>query len=255
MHPAIWNSVRPLALVAGMMLASLPAFAAADQLALVDRSEFLTLPAYRTAPHEHPVSSPIPLPNALPHRVPSATPQNPPTGTPAPASKPMPEVLRDFDKLPQPVRQMREKMLAAAQSGDIEQLRPLLGEADNSTQLSLEDHEEDVIEFLKSLAGDVEGREILAIIADLLGTGYVHMNAGTDDEVYVWPYFYAMPLDRLTPSQTVELFQIVTASDFEDMKKAGGYIFYSIGIAPDGSWRFSPPESNHPTAPRAWLGG
>ncbi|TMV01576.1 hypothetical protein FGI60_14385 [Brucella haematophila] len=238
MHPAIWNSVRPLALVAGMMLASLPAFAAADQLALVDRSEFLTLPAYRTAPHEHPVSSPIPLPNALPHRVPSATPQNPPTGTPAPASKPMPEVLRDFDKLPQPVRQMREKMLAAAQSGDIEQLRPLLGEADNSTQLSLEDHEEDVIEFLKSLAGDVEGREILAIIADLLGTGYVHMNAGTDDEVYVWPYFYAMPLDRLTPSQTVELFQIVTASDFEDMKKAGGYIFYSIGIAPDGSWRF-----------------
>ncbi|MBA8838287.1 hypothetical protein FHW03_001587 [Ochrobactrum sp. RH2CCR150] len=238
MHPAIWNSVRPLALVAGMMLASLPAFAAADQLALVDRSEFLTLPAYRTAPDEHPVSSPIPLPNALPHRVPSATPQNPSTVTPAPAAKPMPEVLRDFDKLPQPVRQMREKMLAAAQSGDIEQLRPLLGEADNSTQLSLEDHEEDVIEFLKSLAGDVEGREILAIIADLLGTGYVHMHAGTDDEVYVWPYFYAMPLDRLTPSQTVELFQIVTASDFEDMKKAGGYIFYSIGIAPDGSWRF-----------------
>jgi len=238
MHPAIWNSVRPLALVAGMMLASLPAFAAADQLALVDRSEFLTLPTYRTAPDEHPVSSPIPLPNALPHRVPSATPQNPSTIMPAPAAKPMPEVLRDFDRLPPPVRQMREKMLAAAQSGDIEQLRPLLGEADNSTQLSLEDHEEDVIEFLKSLAGDVEGREILAIIADLLGTGYVHMNAGTDDEVYVWPYFYAMPLDRLTPSQTVELFQIVTASDFEDMKKAGGYIFYSIGIAPDGSWRF-----------------
>ncbi|GAA5540355.1 hypothetical protein [Brucella sp. NBRC 113783] len=238
MHPAIWNSVRPLALVAGMMLVSLPALAAADQLAFVDRSEFLTLPAYSTAPDEHPASSPIPLPNALPHRVPSATPQNVPASPAQPVAKPMPEVLRDFDKLPQPVRQMREKMLAAAQSGDIELLRPLLGEAHNSTQFSLEDHEEDVIEFLKSLAGDAEGREILAIIADLLGTGYVHVNAGTDDEVYVWPYFYAMPLDRLTPSQTVELFQIVTASDFEDMKKAGGYIFYSIGIAPDGSWRF-----------------
>jgi len=99
-------------------------------------------------------------------------------------------------------------------------------------------HEEDVIDFLKSLSGDEAGREVLAIIVDLLDTGYVHLNAGKDDEVYVWPYFYAMPLDRLTPPQIVELFEIVTAGDFEDMKKAGGYIFYSIGIGPDGSWRF-----------------
>ena len=36
--------------------------------------------------------------------------------------------------------------------------------------------------------------------------------------MYVWPYFFAVPLDRLTPRQRVELFKIVTAGDYEDMK-------------------------------------
>nr|WP_176024185.1 hypothetical protein [Brucella pseudintermedia] len=235
---SIRNSASPRNLLAGIFLASgtaLPAAAANSfDLALADQSGFLQRPGARAVADEG-NPSPIPLPGALPRAVPRISPDTAPL--PA-ASKPMPEIHRDFDKLPEPVKLMRERMLQAARSGDIEQLRPLLGVEDKATQLSLEDHEEDVIDFLKSLSGDEAGREVLAIIVDLLDTGYVHLNPGKEDEVYVWPYFYAMPLDRLTPPQIVELFEIVTAGDFEDMKKAGGYIFYSIGIGPDGSWRF-----------------
>lgn len=233
----IRNSASPRTLLTGIILAcgiALPAAANPFDVALADQSDFLPRPGARTGADEGDRYSPIPLPGALPRAVPHLSPDN----APASASKPMPEIHRDFDKLPEPVRLTRERMLEAARSGDIEKLRPLLGVEDRATQLSLEDHEEDVIDFLKSLSGDEAGREVLAIIIDLLDTGYVHLNAGKDGEVYVWPYFYAMPLDRLTPPQIVELFQIVTAGDFEDMKKAGGYVFYSIGIGPDGSWRF-----------------
>lgn len=151
---------------------------------------------------------------------------------------PLPEIGRDLQVLPEPVRAMRQKLIDAARSGDIERLRPLLSPETMPTRLSLSDYNDDPIGFLKSLSGDDEGREILAIMVDLLETGYVHIKTGTPEETYVWPYFYGFPLDRLSPSQQVEMFQIVTAGDFEDMKKAGGYIFYSIGIAPDGSWRF-----------------
>ena len=72
----------------------------------------------------------------------------------------------------------------------------------------------------------------------MLSAGYVHMDAGTPNDMYVWPYFFAVPLDRLTAPQRVELFKIVTAGDYEDMKTYGTYIFYRVGITPDGRWSF-----------------
>ena len=232
-------AVPPSLLAATCLIMAVSTAASADTLtiALADRSGLVPHRGLRAVADENDRPLQIPLPGTS--RIkPVAAPDHHPVAPSVNSRKPMPEIHRDLENLPTPVKLMRDRMLKAARSGDIERLRPLLGVEDKTIELSLNDHEEDVIDFLKSLAGDVEGREILAIIADLLGTGYVHMNVGKDDEVYVWPYFYAMPLDRLTPPQIVELFEIVTASDFEEMKKAGGYIFYSIGISPDGSWRF-----------------
>ena len=42
----------------------------------------------------------------------------------------------------------------------------------------------------------------------------------------------------LTAPQRVELFKIVKAGDFDDMKTYGTYIFYRVGITPDGRWSF-----------------
>jgi hypothetical protein len=154
------------------------------------------------------------------------------------ATGPLPEVIYDLERLPPEVKRMRELLVEAAKSGDIEKLRPLIGLGDEMTQLSLAGFEGDPIEYLKSLSGDDEGREILAIMEEVLSAGYVHLDAGGAEELYVWPYFFAIPLDRLDARQHVELFKIVTAGDYEDMKTFGSYIFYRLGITPDGRWAF-----------------
>jgi hypothetical protein len=151
---------------------------------------------------------------------------------------PLPEIQYDVEKLPEPVRRMRQLILDAAKTGDIEKLRPLIGTGDDATQLSLTEVEGDTIDFLRGLSGDTDGQEILAILEEVLNSGYVHLEAGTPQEIYAWPYFFAIPLDRLTSPQRVELFKIVTAGDYEDMKTYGTYTFYRAGIAPDGQWVF-----------------
>ncbi|TPK69620.1 hypothetical protein FJ546_00165 [Mesorhizobium sp. B2-4-19] len=151
---------------------------------------------------------------------------------------PLPEVVYDLSKLPEPVRRMHDLIIEACKSGDIEKLRPLIGKGASMTQLSLADIDGDAIAFLKGLSGDPDGQEILAILEEVLGAGYVHVDAGTAQELYVWPYFFALPLDKLDAKQRVELFKIVTAGDFDDMKQFGAYIFYRVGITPAGQWTF-----------------
>ncbi|MBZ9795854.1 alanine and proline-rich secreted protein Apa [Mesorhizobium sp. ES1-4] len=151
---------------------------------------------------------------------------------------PLPEVVYDLGKLPEPVRRMHDLIIEACKSGDIEKLRPLIGKGESMTQLSLADIDGDAIAFLKGLSGDPDGQEILAILEEVLSAGYVHLDAGTPQELYVWPYFFALPLDKLDARQRVELFKIVTAGDLDDMKQFGAYIFYRVGITPAGQWTF-----------------
>lgn len=150
----------------------------------------------------------------------------------------LPEVVYDVERLPEPVRRLREIILEACRNADIEALRPYIATGENGTQLSVGATVDDPIAYLKEMSGDGEGYEILAIIQEVLEAGYIHVEVGTEAELYVWPYFFGIPLDRLTGIQKVELFTIVTAGDFEDMKNYGTYIFYRLGITPDGRWAF-----------------
>ncbi len=151
---------------------------------------------------------------------------------------PVPEILRDLSALPGPVKRMRELIIEACQSGDIEKLRPLIGTGEDITNLSFGGLDSDPIEFLRATSGDSEGHEILAILLEVLEAGYVHLDAGKAEELYVWPYFFAVPLDKLSPPEKVELFKLVTAGDLEDMQSFGAYIFYRVGITPEGRWSF-----------------
>ncbi|MEC9244290.1 MAG: hypothetical protein VYB05_05930, partial [Pseudomonadota bacterium] len=108
----------------------------------------------------------------------------------------------------------------------------------SATRLSLGGLDGDPLDFLIELSGDEGGQEILAILLEVLQAGYVHLDAGTPQEMYVWPYFFAIPLESLDKKQRVELFTLVTAGDYEDMKSFGAYIFYRVGITPDGHWAF-----------------
>jgi hypothetical protein len=162
-----------------------------------------------------------------------------PEAAPAPteSTEPLPVILRSESDLPEPVREMRAKLIEAAKSGDIEKLRPLMDAQPKPPSVAFGDPG-DPIEYLKALAADADGREILAILLEVLQSGFVHVGEGTDDDHYVWPYFAEYPLNALTPEQLVELFTLLTAADYEDMKSYGAYTFFRVGIAPDGRWLF-----------------
>jgi hypothetical protein len=154
------------------------------------------------------------------------------------ADDPIPEIQYDLMALPEPVRRMRELLVEACRTGDVESVRPLLETGQEPTTLSFGGVEGDPIEFLKSLAGDEEGQEILAIMEEVLSAGYVHLGSGTADDLYVWPYFFSIPLEKLDKRQRVELFKIITSGEYEEMKAYGAYIFYRVGITPEGRWAF-----------------
>jgi hypothetical protein len=189
--------------------------------------------------------SAIPMPDApAPESQPGddAQPEQPagenPEAKPAGSAsdKPVPEVLYDVSLLPEPVQRMRELIIEACKSGDPEALRNLLGTGDGATQLAIGGIDSDPVEYLKQMSGDEGGQEILAILLEIMKAGFVRLDAGTPDEMYVWPYFYAMPLDKLTAPQRVELFELITSGDYEDMKSYGAYIFYRSAITPNGHW-------------------
>jgi hypothetical protein len=238
-------------------------FAAALLAALLTAGSAHALSEIKPNETEQPsVSQPTPLPDITP-QAPATTPQTPDPAQPAEPSAPAeaaepedesetadparphidpdavaPEIIYDLARLPQSTRRMRELILEATKSGDIEKLRPLLGTGEDATMLSFGGVEGDLIAHLKQLSGDGEGHEILAILEEVLEAGFVNLDAGKPEELYVWPYFFAVNIENLTSPQRVELFRIVTAGDYEDMKNYGAYIFYRVGITPEGRWTF-----------------
>jgi hypothetical protein len=148
-----------------------------------------------------------------------------------------PEIIRDLSRLPPQAARMRERILDAARSGDLDKMLIVMQSNETLPVFSF-GNEKDPVAFWKARYPDSQGLEILAILIQVLETGFVHMHKGTPQEMYVWPYFAHMPLKQLTPEQKVELFRIVTGSDYKKMKEFGAYIFYRVGIAPDGIWHF-----------------
>jgi hypothetical protein len=152
-------------------------------------------------------------------------------------SVPTPEPILDLSRLPAPVARTREKILAAARSGDLNQLVAVMQTGVTMPIFSLND-DKDPIPYWKANYPDSDGVEVLSIVIEVLEAGYVHVEKGTAQDMYVWPYFASMPLKALTPAQKVELFKIITGSDYKDMLDFGAYNFYRLGIAPDGTWQF-----------------
>ena len=198
-------------------------------------------PAPSLPPLDEPTVGPdggLPPPNPIIRVIPPSEAEHVIPDSPLFANEPPAEIITDISQLPEPARRMRELILQAAATGEPEKLRALLGTGPTATQLALSETNTDSVEYLRSISGDGEGQEILAILIDLLNTGFVRLDANTANETYVWPYFTAVPLDSLTPPQKVELFRLVTAGDVEEMKAYGAYNFYRVGISPDGDWRF-----------------
>ena len=145
------------------------------------------------------------------------------------------EIITDLSRLPAPVARTRDRLLAAARSGDLKQLAGLM--TDTLPVFSFTE-DKDPIAFWKANYPDSDGVEVLSILTLILESGFVRVDEGTSQEMYVWPYFVRMSLGALTPRQKVELFRLVTGADYKDMMKLGVYAFYRLGIGPDGTWHF-----------------
>jgi hypothetical protein len=147
-----------------------------------------------------------------------------------------PKVLYDFNALPDPVKRMLEQIAEAAQSGEIEKMRPVL-ESNELKPMVAATHVDDPIAFWKKESADGSGRDVLAAMLDVMSSGYVRTGQG-EDEMYVWPYFAETGLSALTPSQEVELYRVVPPERAVAMKRSGKYGYYRLGIAPNGVWHF-----------------
>jgi hypothetical protein len=160
-----------------------------------------------------------------------------PSETSAQNQLPVPDVHYGAEGLPAPVARMRDQLIEAARSGDVERMRIVLEGNEMMPTLSLAEIG-DPIEFLKHSSGDGQGLEILAILLDVMEAGWVHVDAGTPQEMYIWPYFARYPFDKLTPAQKVEMYRVVTAADFAEMDAYGAWLFYRVGIGADGTLHY-----------------
>jgi hypothetical protein len=149
----------------------------------------------------------------------------------------VPDIITDVSRLPAPVAKMREQILAAARSGELAKVVTVMRSSPAMPVFSLAD-DSNPIDYWKATYPDSEGVEALSILVTILETGFVHVDVGTSQEMYIWPYFARMPIKSLTAAQRVELFRIITGADYKDMLDFGAYAFYRLGIAPDGTWHY-----------------
>jgi hypothetical protein len=148
------------------------------------------------------------------------------------------EIAYGTAKLPEPVLDMREAILSAVRSGNIEDLRHAFDLNELKPELGPE-AVGDPVAYWKRISGDGEGREVLAALAQILDAGYVTLPIGQDLEnnrVYIWPYFAEVPLARLTGPQQVELLRLVPPAVAKEMVANGKFTFWRLAIGADGTW-------------------
>ena len=203
-------------------------------LALLATSSVLAQTPVRTETIKPPAASAGAPPQAAAQPKTAAAAQGKPTGHLA-ALAAAPEIITDLARLPGAVARTRERILTAARTGDLGKLAALM--ATDETVFTFSD-DKDPIAFWKTNYPDSDGLEVLAILISVLKTGFVRVEEGTRQEMYVWPYFVRMPIKTLSSPQKVELFRIVTGPDYKDLVAFGAYAFYRVGIGPQGTWHF-----------------
>jgi hypothetical protein len=147
-----------------------------------------------------------------------------------------PKVLYDFNTLPDPVKRMLQQIAGAAESGEIENMRPVF-ESNELKPMVTTAYVNDPIAYWKQASADGTGRDVLAAMLNVMASGFVRVGQGKS-EIFVWPYFAETDLARLTPAQEVELYRIVSPQVALPMKKAGKYSYYRLGISPTGVWQY-----------------
>lgn len=140
--------------------------------------------------------------------------------------------------IPAAVREMRDAILAAAESGRIDELKEVFELNELPPNLGA-DPKEDPIAYLKAQSGDADGKALLSALARIIAAGCARVPAGRDIEnnrVFVWPYLADMALDGLTEEHSAALDAIAGKDAADAMCRSGKYAFWRIEIGADGTW-------------------
>jgi len=199
-------------------------------------------PQAATPPAAAPAAATPPAAAPAAATPPAAT---PPAATPVPAPGPRRsarspvsvDILPDNEDLRERVGSMRERLILAARSGDIARLGVVF-QMNETMPVFTRGPERDPVAFWKAASGDGEGREILAVLLNILDLPAALINKGTPQEMYVWPYLAHVPMTDLTPRQSVDLYRLMTAQDVRDTRTLGAWVFWRLGIGPDGTVHF-----------------
>ena len=148
---------------------------------------------------------------------------------------PAPALLADPYKLPEKVAAMRDAILAAARTGTIEALRTPLEWNEMKPEISAGPAPDPII-YWKQQSGDGEGRQILAILLELLETPPAVVGAGTTAERYVWPGFAEIDLATLSPPLEVQLYRLVSPAEAKTMRERKVWSWWRLTIGVDGTW-------------------
>jgi hypothetical protein len=152
----------------------------------------------------------------------------------------MPPIIeQDFDKLPPAVAKMRTRILEAAVTGDIEAMRIPI-EVNELPPMFMRDAKPpgDALARLKSLSADPEGRQILARLVNVLSHGFALLERGKPGEMFLFPYFAAVPPGQWSTQDWHAVWRIATPEAVRASVAAGTYQGDRLAIGKDGTWHY-----------------
>lgn len=144
--------------------------------------------------------------------------------------------------LPPLVAEMRDRLLAAVATDQIEDLREPLEWNELPFMFrdaSDGDSSADPIAYWRGISQDGSGRDVLADIGRILALPPAKLAIGRDAEnsgVYVWPYLSERPLDRLTPAEEKDLQSLMPAAAAEALRAGRKWTWWRLVIGADGTW-------------------
>ncbi|MGQ0456481.1 MAG: hypothetical protein ACT4OU_05410 [Hyphomicrobium sp.] len=144
----------------------------------------------------------------------------------------------DAVKLPAQVAELRELLLAAVQSGDLNDLKAALEHSPVKPDLGADNNDEP-IDVLRRASSDGAGMETLAALGEILRLAPAALPLGKDLEnnlIFVWPYLAERSIDQLSPRERVELLSLVSTAKASEMREKKRWTWWRLAIGADGSW-------------------
>ena len=159
--------------------------------------------------------------------------------SPAPGAKPPPSASWPVTTpLPPAAEDMRQAIVSAVQAGDIAELKVAYDLGELKADIA-DEKVDDPVAHWKKLSSDGEGREILAILGNLLAVGPAEVARGKDPEnnaVFVWPYLAELDLTKLNAAQQVDLLRLVPHAEAKAMMTQKKWTWWRLTIGADGLW-------------------